>query len=201
MSYDTEQFWEQYRAYKTETAEVHEQAFQLCLVASAVLWMDSDRLVNLGSGPDPEPMFKGRGFSVLSVDPQLGNKTDEDNLTLGYEDDAFISEVSARTGEPFLVTSFFSTEVVLAPERSRELYDGLFRVGAQAAIVSGFYYRGKRDQATVQEPGGLESYQSILPLEDTPGEVHEEKFRITLPVPSTMFGPDVVEVWRVLGPA
>lgn len=200
MSYSNTTFWEKYRAYKLETEGVHEMALKACRPAARPLCENFVDVVNLGSGTDPEPLLSDDNV-VLRVDPQIQNPT-VGELSASYEDPDFVEKVvRSLEHKRFMAVSFFSTEVVIHPDRSRALYDELFRSGACAAIVSGFYYMSRNGQTKVSEAGGLESFQSLLPVEDTAGEAHQELFRVTLPVPSALFGSDVVEVWRVLGPS
>ena len=62
-------------------------------------------------------------------------------------------------------------------------------------LVSGFYYKDRVEQDKVEEVGGLISYQTI---EDQKKYHCKEfiEFRSFIEVPSELFGPDVVEVWK-----
>ncbi len=77
-------------------------------------------------------------------------------------------------------------------------YRRIFReLPIQLALVSGFYYENRIKEEQVKETGEIVSYQSI---EDQREFMCPEfiEFRTHLPVPSKMFGEDVIEVWKLL---
>jgi hypothetical protein len=63
--------------------------------------------------------------------------------------------------------------------------------------VSGFYYWNSKDKNPIGETGGIQSYQTLEPVETVLSPNFHET-RITLPAPSEMFGSDVIEVWKLL---
>ena len=95
--------------------------------------------------------------------------------------------------------SLFSTEITAAPETNQGLYERLFRwfPSMQAGLVSGFYYAQRKHENPVVETGRLISYQTLGAIENHNSPVFNQIW-ITLPVPSLMFGADVIEVWRIL---
>ncbi len=99
---------------------------------------------------------------------------------------------------PNAFVSLFSIEACLPKKKRYRLYEELFeRADISIGLSAGFYYESKKDQDTVGETGGIISYQTIEPLEYHDSDVFEE-MRIVLKTPSAMFGPDVVEVWKIL---
>jgi hypothetical protein len=77
-------------------------------------------------------------------------------------------------------------------------YDKVFgEYEIQTALVSGFYYKNRLKEEKVQETGGIISYQTLEDQKDYPGK-HFIEFRTCIDVPSKMFGPEVVEVWKLL---
>jgi hypothetical protein len=64
--------------------------------------------------------------------------------------------------------------------------------------VSGFFYTSHLGKAIVGETGGITSWQTLEPILAVSSDVFTER-RITMPVPSAMFGPElnhVYEVWK-----
>jgi hypothetical protein len=103
---------------------------------------------------------------------------------------------------PFRPTAFvslFSTELILPVEERYALYGRLFTElpTIRAAMVAGFYYAKFPDELSVVESHGLRSYQTIEPARDVRSP-HFREFRCYLQVPSHIFGPDVIEVWKFL---
>lgn len=102
--------------------------------------------------------------------------------------------------EPNLVVSLFSIEACLPATERYALYNALFeRLPTVGAILSaGFFYESKKDQETVEEADGtLISYQTTESFYKFKSEIFDEK-RIQMRTPSKLFGPDVVEVWKIL---
>lgn len=94
--------------------------------------------------------------------------------------------------------SLFSTECTAPEPVNRRLYERLLtETSIRRILVSGFYYAHAAGQETVQEVGGLVSWQTVAPLEVCASPAYVER-RLLLPCPSNLFGPDVVEVWRLL---
>lgn len=101
--------------------------------------------------------------------------------------------------QPKMVTSLFSSECTANSITNTSLYLDIFeRWGCvDRILVSGFYYLGKEDQAQVLEGEDIVSWQTLpsTPLINTKWI---KESRLIIPAPSTMFGPDVIEVWRLL---
>jgi len=126
-----------------------------------------------------------RGKETPLVKPQI--KAD-------YTDPAFLDRLPFT---PNAFISLFSIEACLPVADRYALYHELFvrmptlRIGMSA----GFSYASKRDQETIGENGDIVSYQTIDGPYDHVDPLFEEE-RLVLRVPSAMFGPDVVEVWK-----
>jgi len=120
----------------------------------------------------------------------------EPSVEADYTDLSFLERLPFA---PEAFISLFSIEACLPAEERYVIYEGLFEKlpSVQVALVSGFYYESKRDRPTVGETGGIVSHQSIENLYDVESELFDE-VRILTRTPSAMFGPDVVEVWKVL---
>ena len=103
--------------------------------------------------------------------------------------------------KPTAFVSLFSTELTAPAGINYKFYRDLFSMGVGIGIVSGFYYVGRQEENPIREFGshGIVSYQSVSPLEMARSYGIYE-VRITQPVPSKLFGPDVIEVWKLLGP-
>lgn len=100
---------------------------------------------------------------------------------------------------PDLVTSLFSVEITDIADINYALYQQLFRElpTVKYLVVSGFYYTDKWTQTVVKEAGGLKSFQTIDLLLPEPEDEDYTEFRVYLPAPSTLFGPNVIEVWKL----
>jgi SAM-dependent methyltransferase len=102
-------------------------------------------------------------------------------------------------GFPLGVTAFvslFSSEITAGPAANYELYERIMLHDTiRAGLVSGFYYTDRRHENPVVEEGGVTSFQTLEDIESVRSELFEER-RIYLPVPSPMFGPNVIEVWK-----
>jgi hypothetical protein len=94
--------------------------------------------------------------------------------------------------------SLFSSEITAPFTDNYRYYNALFSKNKfmHGGLVSGFYYESKKDQNPIGETGGIQSYQTLESIEDCKHYGFKEK-RILLSVPSRMFGPDVVEVWKI----
>jgi hypothetical protein len=94
--------------------------------------------------------------------------------------------------------SLFSVEITSTPSANYRLYEQLFtHKNIGSGLVSGFYYTDRKNENPVKEVGGVTSFQTLESVEDVVSPVFTET-RIVLPVPSAMFGPNVVEVWKFL---
>jgi hypothetical protein len=97
---------------------------------------------------------------------------------------------------PNTFVSLFSTECCLHTDDKYKLYDKMFECNnINNGLVSGFYYNGKEYQDQVEEVGGLISFQSIENMKSYRRSNYME-LRTYVDVPSGLFGPDVVEVWK-----
>jgi hypothetical protein len=99
---------------------------------------------------------------------------------------------------PWAFVSLFSSEIMDAPKQNYKFYARLFTEipHIQRGLVSGFYYASRKDLALVEEAGGVRSYQTLEHMESVQSKVFEER-RVTIHVPSKMFGDDVYEIWKL----
>ena len=201
MNYSDDDFWAQYRRYKRETLPAHDALWAACFgFLNTRVNFFYHKVVDLGAGPDAlreeslslNPSRHLNPSRRFAIDPLLPNGSY--TMSASYDD--------LRTQQPLilpifgaLVTSFFSADVVQSKEDASAVYKRMFDRGVRAAVTSGFYYEG-RDENPIKEAGGLTSYQTLFGPEEDPFEV----FRCVAKVPSTLFGTDVFEVWRVLLP-
>ena len=92
-----------------------------------------------------------------------------------------------------LVVSIFSAELYCYA--CDNLYQRAFDEGVDAIVASGVYYRGTDVNMAIGEVGS--QIRQTWPIAPPPNDVYNET-RIVRSVPSTMFGDDVIEVWRVM---
>lgn len=194
MAYDPE-FFAQYAEYLVEPSvrESHDSIFQIFNKDEDSV--DTLDVLDLGCGMGEFPA-RVRHHQYLGVDrenqgvPFAFMQADYTNLN-------FLERLPF---EPNLVVSLFSIEACLPAGERYALYNELFeRLPTVGAILTaGFYYESKKNQETVQETEGkLVSYQSNESLYDHESKLFDER-RILMRTPSKMFGPDVVEVWKIL---
>jgi hypothetical protein len=197
MSYNQE-FFEKYQNYLLEpiVRMTHDDIFRnfyiLCK-GEEPTWQTlicnhiPVNVVDLGCGLCQE--FKRYGWynKYLGVDKIV--ETDHDRVQFDY------LKFKIPTYNNMFV-SLFSTECCLSADEKYAFYRDKFKDGnMKHGLVSGFYYKDRIDQEKVEEAGGLVSYQTI---EDQKKYQCKEfiEFRSLIEVPSELFGPDVVEVWK-----
>jgi len=205
MSYDDD-FYARYESYLEEPGvrAKHDALFDL--------WVTAARK---GSRqPVPIDLGCGRGQEYMNYCPGTpiyygfdANVNDESSVAdasstylfkADYRDPGFIERVKALQHEPDVFVSLFSAENTATPSENQELYERLFTglPSLTHALVAGFYYSDRRDENPVVETGGIVSFQT-LPWIERESKVYDET-RLVTPVPSDLFGPKVVEVWRIL---
>lgn len=189
MSY-TDEFYKQYNDYLKEplVRMIHNKMFHIFTAGRIPL-----RILDLGCGLGEYYHYYGKGCAdYYGVDKNnCGSHCSDvldyttDKLLLPFEPNGFIS--------------LFSAECCLDSKQKYTLYDKIFDdfPSIRTGLVSGFFYQRQREQLTVSEAGGIVSYQSI---EDASRFISSKflEFRLHVNVPSAMFGPDVVEVWKLL---
>jgi hypothetical protein len=183
-------FYRRYQAYLEEprVREAHGFALETFALAAS-----PGAVIDVGCGRSQEYRRYGsyviyRGIDLNHADPKL---------RVDYRDvDALMPVVKEHAPDAFV--SLFSTEITAPPGENTRLYRNLFDVDTiRYGLVAGFYYASCRgDVNPVEETGGIVSWQTLHPIEEQWAEEYGET-RITLPVPSEMFGDDVVEVWRI----
>lgn len=201
MAYD-ENFYRLYEEYLVEprVREAHDFVFRVFTDLSGT----EHEVVDLGCGRSQE--FR-RFAPTESWDAYLGldvNAEDESNRIDYRNLDALFARLDQgrRAGyPPDVFVSLFSSEITAPAPENTLLYKELFKryPSIRWGLVSGFYYHGRRGEQPIEEAGGITSWQTLHPLGRPAISSHLfEERRISLSVPSTMFGEDVVEVWRLL---
>ena len=205
MGYDNE-FYNLYASYLEEpiVRANHQKAFE---IFESYLWRYEDyTYLDLGCGLSEIRKYwlNGAGYDEYVgvdreaiVDPKSANSPYR-RIVQDYLDlDLLISNLNGFV--PSTVVSLFSVEACYPANFKYEFYHKVFAAfpEVERALVSGFYYDSKRDQETVEEAGGLVSYQTIESMYDYSSAVFDE-VRIQMKTPSKLFGPDVVEVWKIL---
>lgn len=205
MAYDGD-FYKMYEDYLAESGvrDVHDDLFEMF---SAVCASGSPHILDLGCGRSQEYKHQGYyadylGFDLNAEDPEC--KIDYRNPEFTHLVDQIVEQRRDRHNQvwafpPGAFVSLFSSEITASEHENRLLYEGLFRHWPiQTALVSGFYYTDKKDQVVVPEEGGIESFQTLSSLEESDVSLLYKETRITVACPSKLFGPNVVEVWRIL---
>jgi hypothetical protein len=210
MAYD-ESFYDLYDAYLAEprVRAVHGQAF-----AALAGGHEFGRVLDLGCGRVGEffrfgaPWDGARGlaadpagWSCVGIDanarPRVDGRAefiDGDYRAGGGDLPVRLAVERGLTG----AVSLFSTECTAPEAENRVLYERLLtETPIKRLLVAGFYYAHAAGRETVEEVGGLVSWQTVAPLESCVSDAYLET-RLAIPCPSTLFGEDVVEVWRLL---
>jgi hypothetical protein len=191
MSYDPK-FYEMYEEYLKEPTvrENHDFAFDVFTVSGEHM---ENNVVDFGCGTGE---FKKHSLANLS-----GKYVGIDKVKSPAADIImdYTQELPHLPFEPDAFVSIFSIEACLPSTARFDLYGRIFDryPSIKKALVSGFYYEGKKDQLTVAETGGIVSHQTIDTVADSISTRYTEK-RITMRTPSRMFGHDVIEVWKIL---
>lgn len=221
-SYANDDFWKAYGAYLEESKDRHTQAIDALDVFAHSPSLYNRRVLDLGCGKHASArgLFEVQRYMGVDVDPpetpdkvrsmlracnpqpmyMKANYRDE----LGVVIDAVLNPpVDSWQLDPLmpeLVTSLFSIEITDIPDNNYAIYQTIFRElpTVQYIVVSGFYYADKTQDMFVEETGGLKSFQTIDLLCPEPEDEDFTEYRVYLPAPSTLFGPNVVEVWKLL---
>ena len=194
MAYDQD-FYKAYAAYLDEprVRAVHDRILQTVSASPAFR-----RVVDLGCGQGNEFYHHGKPELYVGVDNNAipADKPGFKTVAANYRDAGEIQKLTEQFNLGAAV-SLFSIECTAPREDNRAYYESLFeKTGVQAILAGGFYYEHAKGKETVGEAGGIISYQTPETIETASGCFNE--VRITLPCPSTLFGEDVVEVWRLL---
>lgn len=193
MPYD-DAFYQAYTAYLNEPTvrEAHDWIFSIPEINPYF-----DNVVDLGCGRSLEFWNYADPAFYTGID-QNGLADDhvwrEDYRTFDY------SKLCRPTWpvNPTAFVSLFSSEITAPFEENYDLYNRIFAEcpSIQAGLVSGFFYEGYIAINPIPETGGIISFQTLEPIHVPKRDGYTER-RITLHVPSKMFGPDVWEVWKL----
>lgn len=196
--YDND-WWLDYALWRDETKQAHTELLNL-------LWRMpyNHATVDLGCGKlmmgrdvtpynyvgvdiDPHPMMEVYSWKDLREEA-VHEKTavvKQPMESIDWEE-----VVAALAPRPVSVISLFAAELYLAePEK---LYERAFMAGVSQILSVGVRYPSAHVSSPVGEPGAYVWQTSCAETSQT----HWDEMRVTKHVPSKMFGPDVVEVWR-----
>ena len=196
MSYNQE-FFGEYKFYLQEPTvrKAHDTMFRI-FDDVFPKWKYPFNVVDFGCGQCCEYLEYGKysTYSGLDLNPpaRIGtHKTDYTKL-----DGKGIKWFSPSNFYAFV--SLFSTECCMNTLDRYNFYRMLFReTDVEMGLVSGFYYKNRIKEKKVTETGGIVSYQTIEAQQDYICPEFIE-YRTYINLPSKMFGPDVVEVWKTL---
>jgi len=204
MGYDKD-FYELYNEYLQEhrVRVKHDAMFRIW---SMHIGMEPIVPIDLGCGRGLEYLEFGpstpvyMGFDVNAIPRHEENGSDKIIVKdWDYRAPNFVAKIEGlqESNHPNAFVSLFSTEPTAPAEENTKLYERLFEQipTLTHALVTGFCYTDKKGQEKVEEAGGLISYQTFG--DPAPTDTYED-LRIVTPVPSTLFGENVVEVWRIL---
>lgn len=199
--YNDDTFWETYKEFQAESHDRHSGIIENFFQGDPYF----NRVLDIGCGK----FCNSAKFFITNNYFGIDQLKDIDIVPPDFCGRYFYKDLSftkfnelvedARWYKPNIFVSSFACEVVLPVKEKYELYTKLFSEvsSIRYGVVSGFYYRSKKDQEVVEETGGLKSYQTIEDLYDVKNDVFSE-IRTLVHAPSKMFGEDVVEVWKLL---
>ena len=175
-------------------------------VGEAVTLTGEAESTYVGIDLDPPPV-ESFNLSTAQSSPRCVRRREPEyehrTLKLSYRDVEALAAALKKAGIDFdrvsVATSLFSSEITASPEENRAFYEKLFETfpALQHLIVSGFYYSNRIDENPVSEAGGLTSWQTNWRHGEYRSDIYSE-VRLVQETPSTLFGDDVVEVWRRL---
>lgn len=194
MAYDQD-FYKAYAAYLVEprVRAVHDRILQTVSASPAFR-----RVVDLGCGQGNEFFHYGKPDLYVGVDHNASSNDAPGFKTMAadYRSPDDVAKLTKQFNLSAAV-SLFSIECTAPANENRAYYEALFeKANVTAILAGGFYYEHAKGLETVGEAGGLISYQTHETIEN-PSEQFSE-VRIAVPCPSTLFGEDVMEVWRLL---
>jgi hypothetical protein len=194
MAYDQD-FYKAYADYLVEPRVriVHDRILQTVSASSAFR-----RIVDLGCGQGNEFFHHGRPDLYVGVDHNAAAADVAGFKTIAgdYRNPNDVAKLTSQFNLSAAV-SLFSIECTAPASENRAYYEALFdSANVKAILAGGFYYEHAKGQETVGEAGGLISYQTHENIANPSDKFNE--VRIAVPCPSTLFGEDVMEVWRLL---
>lgn len=193
MAYDVK-FYRAYEKYLKEKSvrKAHDWIFSL-------LSEDCVDVIDLGCGQCQE--FQRYCYSCVyydGIDKNIDEYIDDRTWLIhgDYRNKSFLKSIIDRNHRSFV--SLFSSEITKHYTENYHLYNWIFKMfpNIRSGLVSGFYYTHKKHKNPIKETGGIVSYQTLESVDDCNRNGYTEK-RIILPVPSEMFGPYVMEVWKL----
>lgn len=189
MSYDDERFWDSYGEFLEESKERH-----IDVISTLLPLNNNQSIVDLGCGQYASAADLIPHNDYMGIDQfNPGKRSSKDSFNFIQANYRNFQLKSSFDG----FVSLFSAEVTAPEQENRSMYHQIFKnTNASWGLVSGFYYRSKMDQEVVEETGGIKSYQTLPWL--PPFSTAYSTKQICVSAPSKMFGPDVVEVWRLM---
>ena len=198
-------WWKQYEQWAKETEDVHER---LADIAKQRPFWDVEYVIDLGCGRLHlgASLFADWGYDYIGVDLEPQHLDGDDDpvsfeKAIAEDRDSYSVVQADYRDLPWhlvsshsVVVSLFSTELYL--DDPDELYQRIFKVaGVRAIVAAGVLYRGHEEANRI--------FEGDVPVRQTKAACEKSnplwrETRICCNVPSTMFGPDVIEVWRVM---
>lgn len=187
-----DEFYKQYAEYLAEpdVRKVHDYVIGILGFSK-----DFDFVLDLGCGlrefQDSALPYYYRGVDLHSP---------EADIIVDYKSEKLFEKI--EDFKPTVIVSLFSIELSDFNPVVWKFYNYLFEKipSVRKALVSGIYYRDRHDHSYVVENDGSTVFQTISKLgeHEKREDIIKEALRLTIPCPSKMFGPNPIEVWRLL---
>jgi hypothetical protein len=193
MPYD-ENFYHLYRKYLNEPIVRQNHNHIFSLFASLIL-PEKPQVIDLGCGIGEYPTFDLYHANYTGIDlnntGKLKNFIQADYTALDFQ--------QLVPFAPNAFISLFSIECCNPANSRYVFYEKLFSAfsALQYGLAGGFFYESRRHKETISETGDIVSYQSTEDPALYISNIFTE-LRVHLQTPSVMFGPDVIEVWKIL---
>lgn len=188
-----------YRAYADYLVEDRVRKVHDAVLGAALLHPALQQVIDLGCGKENEFFYFGKPALYIGLDKNADSvcEVGHETIVADYRDTQIVKDQIKKHNLTAAI-SLFSVEITASREDNHAYYEELFRkTGIKAMLIGGFYYAHAKGQATVEETKGLVSYQTSGQI-DRPDTSLFHETRIEIPCPSSLFGEDVFEVWRLL---
>lgn len=201
--YQDEKFWDQYGAYLVESRERHKGAISTLLRYQGGESTDTvaPSVIDFGCGQYASAAsLMPHPHTYLGIDKHKPGMRHTAMCEVSFVEGDYLERVK-QTIVPTCFTSLFSAECTSYQDHNRKFYNWIFEAypTLNYGIVSGFYYLSRWRDELVNETGNITSCQSTGPLTDfTDSSLLYTETKLEIPAPSKMFGPNVVEVWKLL---
>lgn len=182
-------FWAAYQEYADASAPKHRAAARALLPNATFV----PQVLDLGCGETQIARSLWHPENYIGLDLHATRADHKADITDFEQVRPFLMQQETR-----LVVSLFALDVILPDPDTyiNQIFSAASTVGY--VLTSGFYYTDRRHENPTEErlPDGtaLTSYQTLAPPKPLEYATQQQ---LHFPNPSKLFGPNVIEVWRL----